>query len=345
MIPENVRFTDRPAADIRELFDTKGYSKLVLVVDTNTARYCYPKLDELPTHDLIQLPEGEEHKNLETCISIWQQMTNLSLDRHALVVVLGGGVLGDMVGFCAATYKRGVDFVLIPTTLLSLVDASVGGKLGVDFDHYKNHIGVFKQPVVTLLCSQFLSTLSKAELKSGYAEVIKHTLISDRGWWDRIRSTPFDQLPWEELIRHSVVFKATVTVEDPYEKGLRKILNTGHTIGHAVETYFIGSGKRILHGEAIAIGLIAEAWLAQRNGNLSEEELGQIANYIRSVYPALVITREQAVSIAALAMQDKKNKGGKILCVFLEGIGRASWDHPIREEQIVEALSFYNDQR
>lgn len=343
---DNIQFSQDPVIDLGRFLSSAGYSKLGLLLDENTHRLCYPVIAAgLPPHDLITVPAGEEHKVINTCITIWDSMTGLNLDRHGALIVLGGGVLGDMGGFCAATYKRGIDFVLIPTTLLSLVDASIGGKLGIDFNNFKNHIGVFQLPALTLLHGGFLATLPENELRSGYAEVVKHTLISDAAMWRQISGRALAAQNWTELIHHSVAFKASVVAKDPREKGLRKILNAGHTIGHALESYFISTDQRILHGEAIAAGLVAEAWIANRRGMLGQEELTSIMDHIRSVFGKIGLLHDgQIKEIAALALQDKKNKGNKILCVLLEGIGSAVWDVEISAEEVKEALAFYKAQ-
>ncbi|MGC3943997.1 MAG: 3-dehydroquinate synthase family protein [Chryseolinea sp.] len=203
------------------------------------------------------------------------------------------------VAFVPATYKRGIDFVLVPTTLLSQCDASIGGKLGVDFNHFKNHIGVFCQPTLTLLHSGFLKTLPGNELRSGFAEIIKHTLISDRAMWKQLSSTRLDSQPWDVLVKHSVEFKAKVTTEDPNEKGLRKILNAGHTIGHALETHLLNRGTQVTHGEAVAAGLIAEAQIANVRGLLKAEELQEITGYISSVYPKIKIDEEAEAAVCS----------------------------------------------
>src|SRR5690606_41278569 len=215
-----------------------GYSRIVVLADEHTNTLCYPLIAPgLPAHDLIVIPPGEEQKNINTCVTIWDRMTALHLDRHAVAIVLGGGVLGDMGGFCAATYKRGIDFILVPTTLLSLVDASIGGKLGIDFNDFKNHIGVFQQPALTLLFSGFLGTLPESELRSGYAEVVKHTLISDRALWEVISVRGLHEQDWEQLTQHSVNLKARVTTEDPRDEGLRQMLDAEQTIGHALGSH------------------------------------------------------------------------------------------------------------
>jgi 3-dehydroquinate synthase len=268
-------------------------------------------------------------------------MTDQALDRHSVLIVIGGGVLGDMGGFCAATFKRGIDFVLIPTTLLSQVDASIGGKLGVDFNHFKNHIGVFQHPALTILHAGFLKTLSSRELRSGFAEIIKHTLISDPAMWETIRLSSYSSLDWQALTKHSVSFKQKVVSEDPKEKGLRKILNAGHTIGHAIETYLLDSGNKVLHGEAIAGGLIVEGFIARERGLLKADALEAISTYILSIYGKVQIADNADDRILELALQDKKNLGNKILCVLLDGIGKARWDCEISSDEVKRALSFY----
>lgn len=344
-LPENIQFTNDPGNNLKDFILSHSFTKVVVLVDENTHQLCYPLIKaKLPAHELIIVKGGEEYKNLGTSTHIWQSMTDLQLDRHALLVVLGGGVLGDMGGFCAATYKRGIDFVLVPTTLLSQVDASIGGKLGIDFNSYKNHIGVFQLPALTMLHTGFLKSLPVRELRSGFAEVIKHILISDRARWERIRKKSLHDQDWEELINHSVSFKAKVTKEDPREKGLRKILNAGHTIGHALETYFISNHQPVLHGEAIAIGLIAEGFIANQKGLLKENELKEIVEFIRSIYEKHDLSIGQINAISDLAIQDKKNRGNKILCVLLNGIGNAKWDNEISPGEVKAALAFYQDQ-
>ncbi|MFO7258692.1 MAG: 3-dehydroquinate synthase [Bacteroidota bacterium] len=342
---DNIRFTQDPSSELSQFLSDAGYSRVVVLADEHTKALCYPRIEAgLPPHDVIVIPPGEEQKNINTCVTIWDRMTALQLDRHAVAIVLGGGVLGDMGGFCAATYKRGIDFILVPTTLLSIVDASIGGKLGIDFNDFKNHIGVFQKPVLTLLHSGFLATLPESELRSGYAEVIKHTLISDRNMWDVISKRSLREQDWEELIRHSVAFKARVTEEDPREKGLRKVLNAGHTIGHALESHFLSEARRVLHGEAIAVGLVAEGWLAWKRNMLTEGELQSIMGHIRSVFGKIELTGDQIERISTLARQDKKNRGNKILCVLLKGIGSAVWDVEISVDDVNDALSFYEAQ-
>ncbi len=321
-------------------FEKQSYSQVVVITDRNTRIHCYGRVKpHLPPHNVFEVEPGETHKNLATCEVIWQQMTDLKLDRHSLVVILGGGVLGDMGGFCAATYKRGIDFLLLPTTLLAQVDASVGGKLAIDFRGYKNHIGVFQLPVATLVCPAFLGSLPFRELRSGYAEVIKHCLISDRAMWDTIRASDVEGQDWDVVIRHSIAFKSKVVAEDPKEKGRRKVLNFGHTIGHALETYFLDTEERLFHGEAIAAGMMAESYIAREKGLLSDADVQQIVGYLTTIYGRIVVPDDP--QILEIMRQDKKNKGNKILMALPQGIGNAVWDVEVSEEQVLEALSFF----
>lgn len=321
----------------------RQYSKICVITDENTEKHCFPLISSiLPEAHLIRISSGEENKTLSTCEKIWQQMTDLHLDRKALIINLGGGVIGDMGGFCAATYKRGIDFIQIPTTLLSQVDASVGGKLGVDFNSFKNHIGVFKEPEAVIIDTAFLATLPKEELRSGFAEVIKHCLIADENKWNEINKKYLHEMDWEDLVQHSIAIKSRITQEDPLEKGLRKILNFGHTIGHAVESYFLNiPGKKLLHGEAIAIGMIAESYIAWKKGFISELDRQFIKAYLIAVYGRVPIFDFDIEKILPLTLQDKKNESGIIHSSLLEKIGKANYNIPLTLKEIREAINFY----
>lgn len=336
-LPESIQVNADPAKLLGAFFQKRSYTRILVLADENTATLCYPLVKAaIPDHDLIQTTAGEEHKTLETCRIVWEQMTTRGLDRHSALVVVGGGVLGDLGGFCAATFKRGIDFVLLPTTLLAQVDASVGGKLGIDFMSFKNHIGVFCEPASTLICPVFLKTLPDRELRSGFAEVIKHCLISDKAMWDMLKQKGHKDQNWQTLIPHSISFKASIVARDPRESGLRKVLNFGHTIGHALETYFLSSSNRLYHGEAIAAGMMAEADIAGRKQLLSPDEVTQIQTYLLSVYGRSPQADHQRV--LDLMRQDKKNKGNRILMALPKGIGSAVWDVEVSEEMVREAL-------
>lgn len=336
-----VHLHDSPSILIERFVKNKEYTKLALLVDSNTKICCYPLIkDSLPNHNLIQLPAGESYKNLTSCQHIWEQLTELNFDRHSLLIVLGGGVLGDMGGFCAATFKRGIEFVLIPTTLLAQVDASIGGKLGIDFKHFKNHIGLFKNPLVTLISPAFLSTLPERELRSGFAEIIKHCLIADKAMWEIIRQKPLEGQDWKTLIPHSIKIKQAITDQDPSEKGLRKALNFGHTLGHAVETYYLSTANPIFHGEAIAMGMIMESFIAMKRGYLTEPELNSIKDYLILIF-GKVETSFEDEAIQHLTLQDKKNKGDQVLLAVPKGIGQSVWDVMVNQLETREAMNYY----
>lgn len=325
-------------------FAQNEYSHIAILVDEFTNKYCLPIIQDLLPSNFIKIliKSGEHHKNLATCERVWDRMTKANMDRHSLLVNLGGGVIGDLGGFCASTYKRGIDFIQIPTTLLAQVDASVGGKLGIDFHGLKNHIGVFQLPKAVLIDPTFIDTLSIQQKKSGFAEIIKHCLIRDEKEWSAIRQQSFEELDLSKLIAHSVAIKEAVVLEDPKEAGLRKILNFGHTLGHAIETYLLDKGKRkILHGEAIAIGMIVEAFISHQRDLISLQELEEIESYLFENYGLVKLHPEEISKIIALTAQDKKNKGKEIRFSLLTGIGDCGYDIPISASEMKKAIQYY----
>ena len=325
-------------------FAQNDYSHIAILVDEFTNKYCLPIIEDLLPSNFtkILIKSGEHHKNLATCERVWDRMTNANMDRHSLLVNLGGGVIGDLGGFCASTYKRGIDFIQIPTTLLAQVDASVGGKLGIDFHGLKNHIGVFQLPKAVLIDPKFIDTLSIQQKKSGFAEIIKHCLIRDEKEWSAIRQQSFEELDLSKLIAHSVAIKEAVVLEDPKEAGLRKILNFGHTLGHAIETYLLDKGKRkILHGEAIAIGMIVEAFISHQRDLISLQELEEIESYLFENYGRVKLHPEEISKIIALTAQDKKNKGKEIRFSLLTGIGDCGYDIPVSASEMKKAIQYY----
>ncbi len=301
--------------------DISTYSKVAILVDENTKRDCLFKLPQIENALIIEIKSGEEYKNLSTCNFIWEQLTINNFDRNALLINLGGGVIGDIGGFCAATYKRGLEFIHIPTTLLAMVDASVGGKVGIDFKGFKNQIGIFNNPNAVLIYPKFLETLEESELKSGFAEVVKHALISDNSLWLKLKNTPFADLDWEDIIDTSVHIKNKIVLADPFEKGERKKLNFGHTFGHAIESYYLEKGTPISHGEAVFMGMILETEIS----DLSETNKNEIKNYILSDF-ALPYTPNKTY-LHKFLLNDKKNQNEKINFTLLSGIGNCSIDN------------------
>ena len=337
---QSVIIKEQIGPSLKAILDQNAYSKVGVLVDTNTENLCLPAIkNTLPDFEVLRVEAGEKFKTLDTCQRIWEQLTHKGFDRHAVLIVLGGGVLGDMGGFCASTFKRGIDFILIPTTLLSQVDASVGGKLGIDFMGFKNHIGLFREPTATLISTVFLATLPERELRSGYAEVIKHSLISDEAKWKALSKKPLKGQDWNDLIDFSFQFKSGVAETDPFEGGIRKILNFGHTIGHAVESCCLKTDSPLFHGEAIAIGIVAEAHISFQKGLLGEASLKEIGNYIIEIFGKENLPK--TTSILEWATQDKKNKGNRNLMALLDGVGHAVWDVEVNENEIRSSLDYY----
>ena len=331
---------------LKDILDQKKYSKVFVFADTNTSALCLPVfrslLDELQDFDIIETDPGEENKNIDFCIGIWKTLLDFGADRKCLMINLGGGVITDMGGFVASTYKRGIDFINIPTTLLSQVDASVGGKTGIDIDNVKNMVGTFSLPQAVFIENAFLSTLSKRELLSGFAEMIKHGLIADKAYYERLKISDYQTLSPEEIYR-SIEIKNEVVTEDPLEKGLRKILNFGHTIGHAVESYALTNSKSPLtHGEAIAIGMITEAFLSVKYDNLTQEELKDISDYILSIYPKYDIKEKSFNTLLTLMQSDKKNEDGHIMFSLLENVGKCTFNCRVTNDDIKSSFNYYN---
>jgi 3-dehydroquinate synthase len=329
---------------LAELLRQAPPSRLFVLADTNTARDCYPRLrPQLPAHELLVIAAGEEYKTLATCTDVWSWLTENHADRHALLVCLGGGVVTDLGGFCAATYKRGLRCVGVPTTLLAQVDAAVGGKTGVDFQGFKNHIGVFQEPEAVVMDPAFLATLPPGELRSGYAEVIKHALIADAAAFASLRGLAVAAVPdWTPLIRHSVAIKETIVAQDPHERGPRKLLNFGHTVGHALESYLLAQpGRAVRHGEAVAAGILCESWLSAQRGLLSADELAEVREIVSLSFEPLRFAESEIEAIAAYALHDKKNRGDIIKCTLLRGLGHGIFDQPITLAEIATALRAY----
>ena len=326
---------------------THAYSRIFVLCDTNTAKCCLPKLQEALGNTaltVIEIQAGELHKNIDTCQIIWNALMHGKADRKSLLLNLGGGVIGDMGGFCAATFKRGMDFMQLPTTLLSQVDASIGGKLGIDFGDIKNSIGVFCNPKAIFIDTRFLETLSAHELRSGYAEILKHSLIADAEQWESLsQNVTLATLDWNVIIPESLKIKQHIVAQDPFEQNIRKGLNFGHTIGHAFESMALNTATPLLHGEAIAEGMVMEAYLSHRLGTLSTTDFEAILLYIKALYKPIVrFTPENYEVLYSLMLQDKKNEGDKIMFTTLRGIGNFEYNTQCSKALVMESLNFFN---
>lgn len=338
-LPEYVHITSDISQKLKEVLRDLNPDKIGLLVDENTKKHCLP-LIQINPDVLIEIKSGELQKNLDTCSHIWRELTNTSFTRKSVLINLGGGVIGDMGGFAASTYKRGISFINVPTTLLSQVDASIGGKLGIDFEGLKNHIGVFQNPNAVIIDPLFLNTLSKRELISGYAEVVKHALIFDADHWTQLQIAEFETLDWKEIILKSVAIKNEVVTNDPRENGLRKILNFGHTLGHAIESFLLNSDQPLLHGEAIAIGMILESHLSMQLGMLSETDVKSITGHLKFRFD-LPDSIPEYQNLIELLKQDKKNMDEEISFSLLDKVGSCAYDKTVSTEQIINSIKAY----
>lgn len=337
--PDYIAFSNDPKAELVKILEELKPDKVAYLVDENTKEHCLPIFGLSDEENIIEIHSGEIFKNLNSCELIWTSMTTLGFSRKSILVNLGGGVIGDMGGFAASTYKRGIRFVNIPTTLLAAVDANIGGKLGIDFRGFKNHIGVFNDPSAVIISDVFLKTLPERELRSGFAEVIKHGLIYDEKYYRTTAAASFPDLNWIEVIKKSAEIKGDVVAQDPREGGLRKILNFGHTLGHGIETWYLNAGKSLLHGEAISIGMILEAFLSLKLELLDIAQVDEISAYIVSVFGKYDLP--PISEILPLMMQDKKNVGSEISFSLLSGIGKCDYDVKVDLKWIDEACQYY----
>lgn len=321
-----------------------SHSRVFVLVDHNTNEFCLPIIaDALPENaEIINIKPGEHNKNIQTCVEIWEMLTEAKADRKSLFINLGGGVISDMGGFCAATFKRGIDFINFPTTLLAQVDAGVGGKLGIDFNLFKNHIGLFKEPKNIFTDTGFLKTLPERQLRSGFAEIIKHSLIKSNEQWKKLTNNTFPDYQWNEIITESVQVKSNIVKSDFRENGERKLLNFGHTIGHAIESILLADNVEIYHGEAVAAGMIMESYISNKFGNLNDETFLEILEFIDKIYERIVWDKNKNKSIFQLMQQDKKNNNETVLMTAIDSIGKGVWDFEITETMAMDALRYYN---
>lgn len=332
----------------KDILTQKDYSSIFVLVDSNTETFCLPVfLSKFPLAveiEVISIEAEEENKHLQSCLGVWETLSELGGDRKSLMINLGGGVVTDLGGFVASTFKRGIDFINIPTTLLSMVDASVGGKTGVDLGSLKNQVGTICNPQAVIIYPEFLETLPANEYRSGYAEMLKHGLIQDLDYWHKLidyKSITTNQIL--TYIKYSVNIKQNVVSQDPKENSLRKILNFGHTLGHAIESHFLvdPNKSKLLHGEAIAIGMIMEAYISSSLLGMLESERDEIKETFTSIYPKVDISPTDQNKIIELLAHDKKNSHGKIKFALLEKIGKPKWDVEVPTELFPLAFQYY----
>ncbi len=349
-INSTVFFNTECYININTQLKNNAYSKIFIIVDNNTLEHCYSYFcSQLKTNldiEIIQIDSGEENKNIDTCVGVWNALSELNADRKCLIINLGGGVVTDLGGFIASTYKRGVEFINVPTSLLAMVDASVGGKTGIDLGGLKNQIGIINNPTLVLIDTYFLKTLPQNEMRSGLAEMLKHGLILDEVYFEKLSDlSKLTSLDLEELIYQSVVIKNNIVIKDPTEKNIRKKLNFGHTLGHAIETYFLENKlkQKLLHGEAIAIGMILACYISTKTNNFCLKKCNHVKRIILDMFEKISFTEADINKIIDLTKYDKKNSFDKINFVLLNDIGDAVIDQLVDNEIILKAFKYYND--
>lgn len=320
-----------------------SYSKYIIICDENSFIHCLPSLlfhcPALNEAEIIELESGEEHKTIETCANVWGALTDINADRKSLIINLGGGVISDLGGFAASTYKRGIHFVNIPTTLLSMVDASVGGKTGIDFNGIKNLIGSITDPEAIFVNLDFLESLPERHIKNGYAEIIKIALIADKNFWNQLKKQK--EFYSEIIITKAIALKNQIVKKDPHEAGLRKALNFGHSVGHALESAMLLQKKDILHGEAIAAGMMIESYVALVQKRISKKEYTEITSFIQIIYPKIKITKDVKSSLYKFIKHDKKNIADKLCFALPKNIGNYELSCNVSDAELASALSNY----
>ena len=343
-----IHFNDRCYPSLNEHLKKGDFSKIFILVDENTHEHCLPiflaKIETNAVIEIIEIESGEENKTIDTCVGVWNTLSDLDADRKSLLINVGGGVITDLGGFVACTFKRGIAYINVPTTLLAMVDASVGGKTGVDLGHLKNQIGVISVPDMVLIDTPFLSTLPQNQMRSGLAEMLKHGLISSQIYWNKFKDLPelsLDNL--DELIYESVLIKKHVVDEDPFEDGLRKTLNYGHTLGHAIESYFLSNPNKttLLHGEAIAVGMILASYISSVLVEFPKKTTEEIKRLFIGYYGKVAILNSDYSEIIKLLKYDKKNHHGDINFVLLKDIGKPKIDCIVDDKIILDAFEFY----
>ena len=343
-----VHFNSVCYTELNAFLKSSNFSKIFVLVDTNTHNYCLNIfLSQLVIQqeiEIIEIEAGEINKTINTCVGVWNTLSELNADRKSLIINLGGGVVTDLGGFVASTFKRGISYINVPTSLLAMVDASIGGKTGVDLATLKNQIGVINFSKMVLIDTAFLETLPQNEMRSGLAEMLKHGLIHDQAYWDKMSNlAQYKLTDLDMLIYESVQIKKEIVTQDPTEIGLRKTLNFGHTLGHAIESYFLSESKKthLLHGEAVAIGMVLACYISYKQTGFPKKKLESIKTILLNTYGKVTILESDYPPIIELLKYDKKNTHGNINFVLLEDIGKTKIDCTVDNATIIDAFSYY----
>ncbi|WP_440421927.1 3-dehydroquinate synthase [Prevotella merdae] len=325
------------------------HDKIFILTDQTTHDMCLPKLQNflcLKGAQSIVIKAGDTNKTLDSLAEVWTALSQGGATRHSLMINLGGGMVTDLGGFAASTFKRGIDFINIPTTLLAMVDASVGGKTGINFGGLKNEIGVFSDSKFVIINTQFLDTLDHDNICSGYAEMLKHGLISENKHWAELVGFNLaqpDLAQLQRMVAESIKVKERIVTEDPHEHGIRKALNLGHTVGHALESFAMKHGRPVLHGYAVAYGMVCELYLSARKTDFPTDKIHQTVRFILDHYGRLPYTCDDYPELLELMRHDKKNTSGIINFTLLGGIGDIRINQTATKEEIEEALDFLRE--
>lgn len=342
----NIYVGEKSFDELNKFIKKQSYTKYVIICDENSLTHCLPKLlfncEVLNQAEIIELESGEENKTLETCTQVWGALTDIGVDKKSLIINLGGGVVSDLGGFVASVFKRGIHFINIPTTLLSMVDASVGGKTGIDFSGIKNLIGTITEPKAIFANPVFLETLPLRQIKNGYAEVIKIALISDAAFWLVLKKLKNSiQFRNEEIITKAIELKNGIVKKDLHEENIRKSLNFGHSVGHALESALIKQEKDILHGEAVAAGTIMETQIAYQQKRITKKECDEICIYLHSIYPKIKITKETQTLMLEYIKHDKKNEDGALCFALPKSIGKYELSCIVMPQDVKNVIELY----
>lgn len=322
-------------------------SLLVILADDNTIRHCVPLVEPLTSAGIrIVIASGDQHKTLDSCETIWSSLVESGADRESLILNVGGGMICDLGGFAAACYQRGIRFAHIPTSLLAMADAAMGGKTGVNFQGYKNYIGRFEAPAFIWTDPAFLLTLPEQEILDGLAEIVKHAIIGSADLWKTISTfeNP-ESIDWYQLLELNIPVKLHITEADPFEKGIRKTLNFGHTIGHALESHFLDSAQPLSHGQAVTLGMLAETKLAHLAGLLGNEDFKSIIALILRLLAPREVTLPTIDALRPWLQGDKKKSGGSVGYSLPGLIGSCRWDIKVEEKLVRESLEWVNQVR
>ncbi|MBR5639263.1 MAG: 3-dehydroquinate synthase [Muribaculaceae bacterium] len=341
-----LHITNDVDATLNSIIEGGNYNVVIVLVDTNTRRLVLPLLPCLSNAHIIEITPGDDNKNLVTLSHVWSEMVQCGATRHSLLVNLGGGMVTDLGGFAAATFKRGIDFVNVPTTLLGAIDAAVGGKTGINFNGLKNEIGVFAPAKAVIVSTIFFPTLPEKEFKSGFAEMLKHAMLHSHDSFDQMLSFNFQSIDYDlllTLMKESLLVKQNIVEQDPTEQNMRKALNLGHTVGHAFESKALDDGKPVPHGYAVAWGLVVESVLSHIMLQFPSADLYTLARFVKENYGVFHITCDHYDQLLDLMRHDKKSQNGEINCTLLKECGKPVINNTIKEDDLKTALDIYRD--